>query len=209
MRALVPLLASALLGCGEKGQLDDTQAPVDTQETGAPEDTGETGLPDDSDTEPDPKAVGRQAMDFEMEDINPSSPSYGTMVSSEDLAGTAYGLLFMDSRCVGCIDLADDVWALLVEHPQWHSALPIFGVQSFSAYRDAAATIGPMVENNDLPYLVDLEHNSVWAGYEALNHDLIVFSADGLLEAWLPLYSWPEDMEALQAYLEERFDEGG
>ncbi len=204
MRALLPLMALALLACGEK-EPDDSAPPGDTQDSGVPDDTGETDPPEDTDTEPDPKAVGSEAMAFAMEDINPSSPSYGAVVRSEDLAGSPYGLLFMDSRCTGCIDLANDVWTLLQKHPDWHEALPIFGVQSFSAYNSAPGTVDPMVESNDLPYLVDVEHNSVWAGYEALNHDLLVISDAGAVEAWLPLYSWPADMEELVAYLEARF----
>ncbi len=201
MRYLILVACLGLVACGEP---DDTEAPGDTYE--ADSDT-DADADSDSDTDTDPKDVGSPAMAFAMEDINPSSPSYTTVVRSEDLSGTPYGLLFMDSRCTGCIDLADDVWALMAKHPDWYAALPIFGVQSFSAHESVPGTAEPMVENNDLPYLVDVEHNTVWGGYEALNHDLVIISADGVVEAWLPLYVWPEDMADLTAFLEERFGE--
>ena len=51
------------------------------------------------------------------------------------------------------------------------------------------------------------EEGGVWAGYGALNHDMLVISADGLLEAWLPLYSWPADMVVFTDYMTESFGE--
>ena len=208
MRSLLPLLALALLACGDD-PVDDTQVPGDT-DTDADTDTDTDTDADadaDADADTDPKEIGREAVPFAMEDINPSSVSYGTTVSSDDLAGMPYGLIFLDSRCKGCIDVANDVWAALEEHAAWRQGLPTFGVQSWRAYDTAQSTIEPMVEDNDLPYLVDIEEASVWAGYEALNHDMLVISADGLLEAWLPLYSWPDDMVVFTDYMTERFGE--
>ena len=100
---------------------------------------------------------------------------------------------------------SDDIFAALEEHPTWQAALPFFGVESVSAYASAPNTIDAMVEDNDLPYLVDLEENSIWRAYSALNHDMVVISADGLVEAWLPLYTWPEDMAMFNEYMTERF----
>ncbi len=208
MRFALPLLGLVLLGCGDD-LADDTQEPGDTQDSGdADTDTDADADTDaDSDSDTDPKAIGREAVPFAMEDINPSSPSYGAVVSSVDLEGSPYGLVFLDSRCTGCIDVANDLWATLEEHPGWKQALPVFGVESFRAYDTAQATIDPMVEDNDLPYLVDAEEGGVWAGYGALNHDMLVISADGLLEAWLPLYSWPADMVVFTDYMTESFGE--
>ena len=204
MRILLPLLAAALLACGDDA-VDDTQEPADT-DTDADADTDtDTDADADTDADTDPKEIGREAGVWAMEDINPSSPFFGTVVDSQDLAGTPYGLLFMDSRCTGCIDLANDVWAQLVEHPTWQEGLPIYGVQSFSAYATGQKTIEAMVEGNDLPYLVDIEENTMWGYYDALNHDLIVISADATIEAWLPLYVWPEDLVVFTDYMSARF----
>ena len=203
MTRILPLLGLALLiACGDD-VTDDTQKPGDTDaDTDTDSDTDA-----DSDADTDPKDIGSESFPFEMEDINPSSPTYGTTVESVSLAGDPYALLFMDSRCTGCIDLANDVFAALVEHPTWQAGLPIYGVQSFSAYANSPSTIEPMVEDNDLPYLVDIEENTMWGAYNALNHDMVVISADGLVEAWLPLYVWPEDMAEFEAYMTERFGE--
>jgi hypothetical protein len=208
MLRILPLLALLLtplaLGCGEEKPEDDTAPPEGDTDTDSDADADADS---DTDADTDPKAVGREALAFAMEDINPSSASYGAVVESAALAGTPYGLLFMDSRCKACIELADDVWAALVKHPAWQEALPIFGVESFSAWEGAPYTAEGVVENNDLPYLVDLEENSAWAYYNALNHDLIVISGEGAIEAWLPLYTWPDDMVDFEAYMAERFGE--
>jgi len=207
MRFLIPLLGLALLACGDD-PVDDTAAPVDTAESDTDTDAdvdSDTDADADSDTDTDPKAIGRDAVPFAMEDINPSSASYGTTLRSEDLAGTPYALVFLDSRCTGCIDVADDLWALMLDKPHWHAALPVFGVESYSAYATVPATVDPMVENNDQPYVVDVEGSSVWAGYGALNHDMLVISDDGVLDAWLPLYSWPDDMVIFTDYMTDRF----
>jgi hypothetical protein len=203
MRAFLPLLLSlAVSACGDD-PVDDTQEPGDT-DTDTDTDT-DSDSDADTDADTDPKAIGREAAAFAMEDINPSSPSFGAVVDSQDLVGAPYGLLFMDSRCTGCIDLANDVWGQLVEHPGWAEALPIFGVESFSAYASAQPTIDPMVADNDLPYLVDIEENTVWGYYSALNHDFIVVSAEGTIEAWLPLYSWPDDLVVFTDWMSEQY----
>ncbi len=209
MRSLIPLIGLLSIACGDD-PADDTALPMDTSESDTDTDADadsdtDTDADTDSDTDTDPKAIGRDAVPFAMEDINPSSASYGATVSSEDLAGTPYALVFLDSRCTGCIDVADDLWALMLERPDWHVALPVFGVQSFNAYDTVPATVDPMVESNDQPYLVDVEQGGVWAGYEALNHDMLVISSDGVLDAWLPLYTWPDDMVIFTDYMTERF----
>ncbi len=208
MRIILPLLALGLWACGDEP--DDTQAPVDTQETDTDTDAdadSDTDADSDSDTDTDPKDPGMPAMAFAMEDINPSSASYGTVIDSTALADSMYALVFLDSRCGGCADVADDLWALMLDKPHWHEALTIFGVQSFSGYANGGDTIEAMVENNDQPYLVDVEENSVWVGYEALNHDMVIIDSDGTVEAWLPLYFWPDDMVLFTDWMTERYGE--
>lgn len=190
------------LGCNDPAvDADDSgAAPVETDaDTDADTDTDT-----DTDEGPDPHELGRALPAFALEDINPSSASFGQTVDSMDLAGQAFILVFLDSRCAGCHEVAVDLWALYQENPDWGAALPIFAVQS-AAGMESPETTEVMVEDHDMPYLADTVDQGLWSGYDALNHDCYVVSESGTLDAWLPLWTWPEDEELFLTYMAERF----
>ena len=41
-----------------------------------------------------------------------------------------------------------------------------------------------------------------------MNHDFFAVSAEGTLDAWLPLYIWPKDVVMFTDYMSERFGDG-
>lgn len=158
----------------------------------------------DSDADTDPHEVGRVLPPFALVDLNPSSSTYEQVVDSEQLLGSSFALVFLDSRCLACKDVTADLWAQYEANPGWWELLPTYAIESMGG---AAVPEGiePMVEGNDMPYLADTEEVLLWQGYKALNHDFYVVSAEGTLEAWLPLYTWPEDLEQFTTYMSLRF----
>ncbi len=194
MLTLVPLW----LACGDPSSSDSgvTEAEADT-DADADTDT-------DTDTDTDPHEIGRDLPGFALVDINPSSATYGEIVSSEDLDGSTYALIFLDSRCLACGEVVVDLWAEFQEHPAWWEGLPTFAVQSVGGGQ-APETLDNMIEGHDMPYLQDTEDTALWRDYEALNHDLYAVSEEGTLDAWLPLYSWPDDLVVFTDYMTDRF----
>lgn len=200
-----------LLGCPS----DDDSMPADDDDNGADDDTSDDDAAGDDDASDDDAIgdddtadghpVGMQVPPFSLEDINPTSPTYGQLVSSEALAGSRYAMIFWDSRCFECIAHADGLFEILSKHPLWQEAQPLFGIESASAFETAPDTVVPMVENNDLPYLVDTVEDSLWVGMSALNHDFFAISAEGTLETWLPLYEWPDQIDDYRDYMTETF----
>ena len=196
------LLFSLASGCTPP---DDDEA-VDTQasETGNQDDTaGEV----DSAVEPEveePHPLGGPVSDFSLTDINPSSATYEQSLSSVDLAGQAYSIIFLDSRCNTCIDVIEDLWSTLGEHPSRSEALPLYAIQSVAG-SESEETVERMIIGHDMPYLQDTAEVGLWQAYEALNHDFFAVSAEGTLDVWLPLYMWPDDLQLYLDYMNERF----
>jgi hypothetical protein len=166
-------------------------SPVDT----APEDTAEE----------EDHPLGVEVTGFVLADINPSSPSYKEVIDTADMEGRAYSVIFLDSRCITCIEVIEDMWAELVANPSWEEALPLYAVQSVGG-EAATDTLERMIEGHDLPYLQDTEETALWQAYEALNHDFFAVSSEGTLDAWLALYTWPEDLALYQDFMSKRFD---
>ena len=185
-----------LLACAEPA-LEDSVVESDTD---ADSDT-DTDADSDSDSDTDPHEIGRELPPFDLLDLNPASATYEQVVSSQDQPGT-YALVFLDSRCLTCAEVAIDLWAEYELHPEWD--LPTLAVQSVYGGGEAA-DIEHMVGEHGLPYLLDTEEVALWSTYRALNHDFYVVGPDGRLEAWLPLYTWPEDKELFDAFMAERY----
>ena len=101
--------------------------------------------------------------------------------------------------------LVTNMWAELVANPTWEEGLPLYAIQSVGGAA-AEDTLERMIEGHDLPYLQDTEEMGLWGAYEALNHDFFAVSAEGTLDAWLALYTWPEDFELYREYMRARFD---
>ena len=167
-------------------------------------DTGPQESPSD-DTAEEEHPLGEAVADFALVDINPSSASYKQAIASSDFEGQAYSVIFLDSRCITCIEVIEDLWAELVANPSWEEQLPLFAIQSVGG-AEMPETLERMIEGHDLPYLQDTEDVALWHAYEAMNHDFFAVSAEGNLDAWLPLYVWPDDLTLYQDYMQSRFD---
>ncbi len=157
--------------------------------------------------EPEGHPIGMEVPPFALEDLNPNSATYGQLVSSADLAGKPYSLIFLDSRCPACADVADALWAAYQEHPTWWDSQPTFAVERAAALEKSPESVDDVVDGNGLPYLADTVETDLWMAFLALNHDFFTISPDGKLEVWLELYLWPEDLQKFLDHMTERYGE--
>jgi hypothetical protein len=210
-------VALAVLACsGGAGASDDLVAPGDVRDPVADaasdsEVSGDASLPPSDVPGPDGTAsadthpLGMVAPPFRLRDLNPASPTYDQDVSSADLNGKPYALVFLDSRCIQCADVADGLWLAYQQHPGWWGAQPTFAIERAKALAQAPDTVAGVVDGNGLPYLADSEETNLWMAFLALNHDFFAISADGTLDAWLPLYDWPEDLAVFVEHMTGRY----
>lgn len=201
MMRFTAFLMTIVSACSPVGSSDTSHVMRDDSAS----DDGE--LTDTATTDTDEEELhplGLEVPDFALLDINPSSESYQQTLSSADLVGQAYSVIFLDSRCVTCIDVIEDLWAEQLENPNWAAALPLFAVQSIGG-GEMTDTVQRMVEGHDMPYLQDTEEQGLWGGYQALNHDFFAVSELGMLDVWLPLYIWPQDLSLYREYMQSRF----
>ncbi len=209
----VPLLllwAAACSGPDDAGGADSAghTAYTTPSTTTVTSTTSGSGTSTSTSTTTEEHPPGEAAPSFSLVDLNPSSATYNETISSEDLAGAPYGLVFLDSRCPACADVADDLWTEYEARPGWWGALPTFAVESYSAFETSPSTIDEVVDGNDMPYLIDTEDVLLWQNWEALNHDFFAVSADGTLDVWLPMYTWPDDLEMFVEFMSQRYGEG-
>lgn len=189
------LIGLSLVGCLAVPSVEEPVDPVVSVDSDAP-DTDDPFHPTHE--------LGVKVPAFVLVDLNPASATAGQNVSSETLAGAPYGLIFLSSQCATVRDVTDDLWAHYEATPGLWEAFPVFAVQSSWSFAAAPDGVAFVVDGNALPYLLDTEQTDLWSAYDALNHDFFAVSADGALEAWLPLYVWPGDSEALFSYLADR-----
>ena len=154
-----------------------------------------------------PHPIGMQVPPFLLEDLNPTSPTFGKFVDSADLAGQPYALIFLDSRCPECGTVADGLWEAYQQHPGWWEAQPLFAVQRAAALEKAPQTVEGVVDGNDVPYLADTEETNLWMAFMALNHDFFAIDANGKIAAWLELYSWPEALAIFTDHMTQFYGE--
>ncbi len=151
--------------------------------------------------EPEAHPIGMEVPHFVLEDLNPSSPTFGQLVDNADLDGKPYNLIFFDSRCPECGTVADGLWAEYLAHPTWWEAQPTFAIQRAAAYEKSPESTEGVVDGNDMPYLLDTLDINLWMVFLALNHDFFAINENGQLATWLELYSWPDDLPKFQAYM--------
>lgn len=154
---------------------------------------------------PEHHPIGMVVPPFALEDLNPSSATYGQIVDSADLAGQPYALIFLDSRCPECGDVADGLWATYEAHPTWWEAQPTFAIQRAKAYEMAPGSVTRIIDGNNLPYLLDIAETNLWMAFYALNHDFFAIGPDGTLEVWLELYFMPEAIDIFVDHMTERY----
>lgn len=199
-----------LMGCDEERSTASADMADQTTSDAEWADVADTTLDIAQDTAEledlgEPHPIGMEVPVFALEDLNPTSETYGQFVSSADLAGTPYGLIFLDSRCRECSTVADALWAEYEAHPTWWAAQPTFAVQRAAALEISSGTVDDVVDGNSLPYLADTEEINLWMAFRALNHDFFAISAEGELEVWLALYSWPDDFKDFTDHMIERY----
>ncbi len=158
-----------------------------------------------ADADVDPHPIGMEMPAFALEDLNPNSTTYGQTIDSADLLGAPYALIFLDSRCTLCPEVADDIWAAYQAHSTWWEAQPTYGVERAAALETAPDSVADVVEGNALPYLADTEETNLWLAMLALNHDFFAVSPEGRLDAWLPLYAWPADQPDFIEHMTDRY----
>ncbi len=192
----------------DTGGGEDT--PVAEEDLTTSEDTGKDVTSTDdlvAEDVPPPEAhpIGMEVPPFALEDLNPSSATYGLLIDSADLAGKPYALIFLDSRCPECADVADGLWAAYEAHPTWWDAQPTFAVQRAKAFERAPDSVDRVVENNSLPYILDTVETNLWMVFLALNHDFFAIGPDGTLEVWLELYFMPEAIDIFKDHMTDRY----
>ena len=215
---LIAVIILSLAACdsgsgGSTSPGEDTGGGVDTgaaEDIAGSEDTVEdVPTAEDLKTEdappPEHHPIGMEVPPFALEDLNPTSATYGQIVDSAKLTGEPYALIFLDSRCPECADVADGLWALYQAHPTWWNALPTFAIQRAKAFEMSPGSVTRVVDDNNLPYLLDTEETNLWMAFYALNHDFFAIDADGNLEVWLELYFMPEAMDVFENFMTERY----
>jgi hypothetical protein len=208
MRSCLPLILTAVALGACAGSTTD-QAPGQDSDSTAGSGTAATTdggtSSSHTETEVDPHPPGMEIPAFALEDINPNSATYGQTIDGADLLGTPYALVFLDSRCTSCPDVADGLWQAYQDHPTWWEAQPTFAVQRAKALEVYPESTDAVVENNALPYLADTEETDLWMAMTALNHDFFAVSAEGTLDVWLTLYTWPDDLPKFIDHMTERY----
>ena len=195
------------LSCAESNQ-SDSASPYDASASPGV-DTGETTDGSGGGLFGDPKQmIGADAAPFALVDLNPTSATYGLTIDSADYAGMPYAVLFLDSRCLSCVDLIRDVWASYEDHPAWWDAMPTVAIQRAGISAEYAKSVEAMLEGHSMPYLEDTEEFDLWGAYAAINHDFFVVSGDGVVETWLDLYLWPDGLATFEGYMTDRWGEG-
>ncbi len=122
--------------------------------------------------EPMPVEVGEEAPTFALEDVNPTSPSFGDTVGHGG-PGTTTLVYFGHANCPYCraqYEVLDD---LLLPVLAAGTPLEIYGVNLSSLADENEA----MVSSIDLPWLQD--DGSVWEAYGAEWRDLFLVDEDG------------------------------
>jgi hypothetical protein len=185
--------------------LDLTPAGDRTGDTPPGEDLAAEDLATEELPPPEHHPIGMVVPPFALEDLNPTSATYGQVVDSADLAGRPYALIFLDSRCPECGDVADGLWATYEAHPTWWEAQPTFAIQRAKAYEMAPGSVTRIIDDNNLPYLLDVADTNLWMAFYALNHDFFAIGSDGTLEVWLELYFMPEAIDLFEAHMTERY----
>jgi hypothetical protein len=205
------LLLVGLVACAPDGRGKDTAAQNDDSSGGADtddaaddsgDDPGDTGDTDEWDQS---KVLGTQATPFALVDLNPNSATFEQMVSSTDLEGRAYALVFLDSRCLECREVAVDLWGAYQAHPEWWTAMPTYAIERDSILGFGGLTVDYFVDGHAMPYLYDTEELNLWSAYMALNHDFFAVSEEGVVTDWLELYYWPDDFALFTDLMTERF----
>ncbi len=212
MRWILISMALLLTAACDSGSPDgnetevDTVAQVDVVEVvdtaGQIEDTAPVEeVVADQWVEPEAHPIGMEVPHFALEDLNPSSATFGQMIDNADLDGKPYNLIFFDSRCPECGTVADSLWEEYQLHPTWWDAQPTFAVQRAAAYEKSPESTEGVVDGNSMPYLLDTVEINLWMAFLALNHDFFAIDENGKMTVWLELYSWPDDLPKFQEYM--------
>lgn len=206
---LTLLLALACDSTSADKETDEADTAVEAEIATAPDATSpEEVTPDPVEevveeawVEPEAHPIGMEVPHFALEDLNPSSPTFGQLIDNADLDGKPYNLIFFDSRCPECGTVADGLWEEYLAHPTWWDAQPTFAVQRAAAYEKSPESTEGVVDGNDMPYLLDTPEINLWMVFLALNHDFFAIDENGQLATWLELYSWPDDLPEFQDYM--------
>lgn len=193
---------------GETYAPDSAVADTVPEET-SPDDTSEDEIDDEvsPDVDFEPHPIGMVVPPFALKDLNPSSATFDQVIDSASLAGRPYSLVFLDSRCKECGDVANGLWEAYAQHPTWWAAQPTFAVERAKALARFPGTVVTVTGGNDLPYLADTEETNLWMAFYALNHDFFTIAPDGTLDVWLELYFMPEALDLFYDHMTERYGE--
>jgi len=112
-----------------------------------------------------------------LEDVNPSSPTFGQTVAPEDLLGRASAWYFTRATCPYCTRQYGILSQLAADWADAHPDRPLIIVAV--NHDDARAGLDTLVSEGDLPILQDTAAGDLWGAWEVTWRDLIVLDPRG------------------------------
>jgi len=132
--------------------------------------------------------------DFTLQDVNPTSPTYGQDITLSALQGKAVFLMFMRSSCGHCQSLSEYLASYAAEHAdEWGDGVAIILVNMVGWEAD----IDDLVSLHDLPTLQDTTDEGAADKIGASLYWNYILKTDGLLHAMYYEMYLPTDEQRL------------
>ena len=120
-----------------------------------------------------------EAPDFSLEDVNPTSSSFGDVVSPRDKLGEVSVWYFGHADCPLCQSNFSELDRMREQLASDGYAIEIIGINAIG--KEASNQL--ITDGRDLPWLQDTEDDKVWSSWLASWRDLVVLDANNEL-AW-------------------------
>lgn len=118
---------------------------------------------------------------FSLEDVNPSSSSYGTRVSPPDFAGSVSAWYFSAATCTYCRWQYSRLVSLQKELDADH---PNLGIRLLAVNRAGYESgLGKLTPLGDLPVLQDTHEEDAWGRWSIRYRDVVLLDAAGTIAA--------------------------
>ena len=120
-----------------------------------------------------------KAPDFSLEDVNPSSATFGASISPRDKEGSVSVWYFGHSDCPVCSTYFGELDVMQQRLIDEGYDIDIIGINGI----DKEEQNDEITEGRDLPWLQDTAEDDVWTNWLAERRDLVVLDPDNNL-AW-------------------------